>query len=607
MGKYDMDEILVTTDADYKDARPIDTVNRIKAILNEFGVDTVEDWAESNVPNCYSLRVNIAGTKVGTNGKGVTKEFALASGYGEFMERLQMGNIWRNKMSFDKGVSAADAQSQPVKKKELLERNPKWYELFSQSLLSVTGISMTPWQLLDQFPDQDGILDGIPYYCVTKDSVEHLPLDLVKAVYGSNGGAAGNTMEEAIVQAISEIVERNHELRVIRDEIPVPEIPENVLQSCPIAYKTIQYLRDNGFRVQVKDCSLGTKFPVVCVSIIETATGKYHTHFGAHPNFEIAVQRTLTETFQGRTLKNVGRLEDFCYTDEDLRNFRRFITEFVLGCSEKKPQFFIRKDNSPYQPCPGFSGSNNQECLRECIAYFREIGYDVLIRDSSCLGFPACQVIIPGYSEIIPHRFSLKFHNYRYRTGATRALRNPTTASSQDLISLMMHKLESNKNRVYGMEGFLAEAGIPALAPTELTVYLMNAAMGYTYYALGKQKEALSAITKMLSACQPEESGYLVCLKRYISMQQTGYAPEDIKKTLEYFHAGETVEKLYSFLDHGTNPFHDLVLRCDMNCGPDCRLYGYCKKPETDRIALMIVEASKKIDQSALAQMFDDV
>lgn len=602
-----MDDILVTTDAEFKDARPIDTVKRIKQILAKYGVETVENWGQSDVPNCYSLRVNIAGTKIGTNGKGVTRDFALASGYGEFMERLQMGNIWRNKLSFEKGVSAADAHSQPVKMDTLLDRNAKWYERFSDRLFSFTGIRMSPRQILEQFADQNGIVEGIEYYCVTTDSMEHLPLEIVKSVYASNGGAAGNTLEEAIVQAISEVVERNHEMRVIREDIQVPEIPEDVLQTYPIAYQIIQYLRDNGFRVVVKDCSLGTKFPVVCVCLVEVATGKYHTHFGAHPNFEIALQRTLTETFQGRNLKNVAKYEGLCYTDEDSQNFRRFIKELTMGCAEKKPQFFINKAEGPYQPCPGFSGANNRECLAECIDYFADMGYDVLVRDYSSLGFPTCQVIIPGYSDAISHRFSLKYNDYRYRSGATKALRNPTAASVSDLVSLMMDKMESGKNKEYDAEGFLNESEIPGSARPDLTRFLMNAALGYTYYAMGKPKEAVGYIGKMLAVCESQDVGYLVCLKRYLSMQQSGFTADDIKDTLNYFHSEETVRKLYSFVDKGMNPFHDLVLQCDMNCGPHCRLFPHCKRTYTDQIALMIVEEAKKVDQSALTALFSSL
>ena len=399
-------------------------------------------------------------------------------------------------------------------------------------------------------------------------------------------------------------MERNHEMRVIREDIPVPEIPEDVLQKYPIAYQIIQYLRSNGLRVVVKDCSLGTKFPVVCVCLVETATGKYHTHFGAHPNFEIALQRTLTETFQGRNLKNVAKYVGLCYTDEETQNFRRFIKELTMGCAEKKPQFFIQKAEGAYQPCPGFSGSNNRECLDECIDYFREMGYDVLIRDYSCLGFPTCQVIIPGYSDAICHRFSLKYNDYRYRSGATRALRNPAAASMQDLISLMMDKLENNKNKENETDGFLNEADMPGSARPDLTRYLMNAALGYTCYAMGKHSEAIGYVGKMLAVCDSGDTGYLVCLKRYLSMKASGFAPEEIEETLYYFHEEETVRKLYDFVNNGKNPFQDLVRQCDMNCGPHCRLYPHCKRPYTDKIALMIVEEAKKVDQSALVALF---
>lgn len=593
-----MAEILVTADAEFKDARPIETVDRIKGILKKYGIETVEQWGQSNVPNCYSLRVTIAGTKIGTNGKGVNKEFALASGYGEFMERLQMGNIWKNKLSFEKG-SAADAHCQLVERDALLERNAKWYGIFCERLFAFTGIKMTPFELLNQFTDKNGMVEAVPYYCVTTGTFEHLPLEIVKSVYASNGGAAGNTLEEAIVQAISEIVERNHEMRVIDENIPVPEIPEDVLRRYPIAYQIILYLRVNGFRVVVKDCSLGTKFPVVCVCLVDTSTGKYHTHFGAHPNFEIALQRTLTETFQGRNLKNVATFSGLCYTEEDAHNYNRLIKEFTMGCTERKPQFFTDEAQEDYRPCPGFSGGNNRECLDECIEYFRDMGYDVLIRDNSCLGFPTCQVIIPGYSDVIAHRFSVKYGDYLYRAGANKTMRNPTAASAQDLYNFMVNMTKNADGDGSGGNGNGAAAGYN---PSK---FLMNAVQGYTYYAFGKRKEAIGFVAKMLTCCESKDVGYLICLRRYLSMELSGYTPEQIRKTLNYFHTEETVQKLYSFVDQGKNPFHDMVLQCDMNCGPHCRKYPGCNWMQIDRIAMMIMEEAKKMDQSAVVALFE--
>lgn len=593
-------EQLQTIDAVYKDARPMDTVERIKGILDEYGIRTVVTWGESNVPNCYSLRVNIEGTRVGTNGKGVTKEFALASGYGEFMERLQQGLIWRNKVQTEGNVSSSDAQSQPVSAEMLLERNPGWYAAYCQKLRRLTGISLTEKQIMAQYADGEGNVRATPFYCVTSGTTEYVPAELIKGVYGTNGGAAGNTLEEAIVQAISEIVERSHKLRVIFEGISVPEIPETVLQTCPIAYEIIGYLRNNGYRVIIKDCSLGTKFPVVCVCLVNTKTGKYHTHFGAHPNFEVALQRTLTETFQGRNIKHITRHEGFYYPTDNTFELRYLMTELVKGTSEKPPQFFFGRSEQPYSHAAGFSGRNNSECLRECINFFKEQGYDVLVRDSSCLGFPTCQVIVPGYSEALPHRLSSKYNDMRYHNYAKKTLRNPVTAGPEDMLGLMMYIMERNKYSISGMDSFLAESGIPAcLTPAE-EVRLMNLSLAYVSYSQGKKKDAVTYIGKALLTEDLEEEEYLICLKRYLSLQLNGYGPENIKDTLTFLHKPETVGRLYEHLDKRENPLNELVLRCDMQCRSDCRLYGLCKQKQADELVQLIINKSREVDQSKL-------
>lgn len=594
-----MIDTITTADAEYKDARPIDTVARIKGILHSCGIQTEEIWFESDVPHCYSLRINIAGTAIGSNGKGINRDFALASGYGELIERLQLGHIWRNKVHIEGGVSSADAQSVPVSPDMLLERNPRWYAAFSEKLQQLTGISMNGQQIISQYRESDGNVQATPYYCVTSGTTEYLPTRLIKAVYGTNGGAAGNTMEEAMVQSLSEIVERHHKLRVIFENIPVPEIPEDVLQSCPVAYEIIQFLRSSGYRVIIKDCSLGTKFPVVCVCLINTANGKYHTHFGAHPNFEIALQRTLTETFQGRNIKHITKHENFCYKTDDVFALRYLMTELVKGTSEKPPQFFFRQSEEPYRPTAGFQGANNRECLSECIAFFREQGYDVLVRDCSCLGFPTCQILIPGYSEALPHRLSVKYNDARYSAYANRTLQNPSAAKMEDLLGLMMHIVESNKHRNTGMENFLTEAGIPAVLPRQEQTFLMNVSLAHVSYTLGKYKDVINYLTSLICAGGNHQE-YLICLKRYLSLLLNRYTPAEIRATLDYLHNPQTVAQLYDCLNNRKNPLDALVLHCDMQCRPDCRLFDRCQKKRTDELVQLIVDRSKEVDQSAL-------
>ena len=73
-----------------KECKPEETVKKIKKILKKFEINVVEKEIININNSFYSTRVELKEIKeIGTNGKGVTKEYALASAYAEFMERLQ--------------------------------------------------------------------------------------------------------------------------------------------------------------------------------------------------------------------------------------------------------------------------------------------------------------------------------------------------------------------------------------------------------------------------------------------------------------------------------------------------------------------------------------
>lgn len=88
----------------YKALPPEITVTKIRSILQKIGIFVREDiYTASN--NLFTARISIANDSlknlnIGTNGKGTSYLYALASGYAEFMERLQ------NKILF-KGIKSA--------------------------------------------------------------------------------------------------------------------------------------------------------------------------------------------------------------------------------------------------------------------------------------------------------------------------------------------------------------------------------------------------------------------------------------------------------------------------------------------------------------------
>ena len=532
-------------DSDFKDESPSKTVENIKSILASVDIETEESWFETNVPYCYALRVTVKGTTFGVNGKGLTKAFALASGYGELMERLQLGYIGSRNVQKDGHYSVNDGQTVIVGSTALLQNTPDLYARLSAQLQNYTGISMSPNEILKQYCDEHGNVATTPFFSLCTDKQVLFPNNLRKAVYTTNGCAAGNTTEEALVQAISEIVERHHHMKIVEGEITLPDIPDNILQKYAVAYDIIMYLRSQGYRVLVKDASLGTKFPVVCVCYIEENSGKYHTHFGAYPIFEIALERALTETFQGRDINTFASFDNFFFRKDDKYNIASVTNELTKGTWERTTSFFVGNPKYPFNEYVGFSGKDNKEILSECIEMFTAAGYDILVRDGSCLGFPTYQVIIPGYSELFIYRLNKKLNDTIYSSYAVKSLRNPPSAKIEDMLGFAMHMNHMSQlpANIVNAHGFLANARLSAQMDSKEERCLMAASMAYIWYALNRNKDVLKCIENMFPTKDQASTEYLICLKRYLTLKSNQYTEEHIHEILKVFHKPETMEK----------------------------------------------------------------
>ena len=586
-----------SVDARFKDCSPTATVERIIELLASYGIETEETWHETSVPYCHAMSVRVKGTLFSTNGKGLTKEFARASGYGELMERLQIGSIGKGGWQKDGMQTAALDGRGSVPLSELL-KHEDWYDKMGQNLALYTGISMTGRQILAQHADSHGNIPATTFYCLTNDSKVYFPAEIRGKVYTTNGCAAGNTAEETLVQGLSEIVERHHMMRIIDGGYALPEIPEEVLQQYDTAYSIIQYVRSQGYKVVVKDCSLGQKFPVVSVYIIDEATGRYHTHFGAYPKFEIALERSLTESFQGHSIGDIARFEDILHKKPGEFSFASVSNELVLGTHIKTLSFFIGEPAFPFNPEVGFTGENNKDILRQCVQYFKDMGFDILVRDNSCLGFHTYQIIIPGYSETFVHRLATKLNEYRYAGQAMKALRNPSAAPLPDQLALLMHieQMQKFTSTIRGVKGFQAGARLAIPMTPRQDSFYMAATLAYIYYGMGRYAQAIPSISNMIASSDRETADFLICLKRYLDMKVHGHSPEETRELLNFLHKGETVEKLYSILASGKNPIEPYTLHCDgVSCG-SCPLSVICFQPRVLELTNLIRRKQAELD-----------
>lgn len=592
-----MEQIVDTV---FKDDSPVATVEKILGILRQHGIEPVERWGETCVPYCFYLSVKIDGTNFSVNGKGLTKEFARASGYGELMERLQLGLAKAPAMQKDGTYSFDTDRFPPVPASELISEHGEIFEAIARR--SNTPINAEA--MVRQFADASDQVPCVSCYDLTTGRTVPFPNDIRLKIYGSNGSAAGNTYEEAIVQALSEIVERHNQYRTLQQQLTLPDVPEERLRQCSIAYRIISHLREQNFKVLIKDCSLGEKFPVICAVVIDRATGKYHAHFGAYPIFEIALERALTESFQGHSIRTIAEFDDFLYSESEVRSLSAVSNEFTRGSWKKSVEFFYGMPQFPYRDNLGFSGGNNQSLLRECVEYFKEKGLRILVYNAATLGFPTCQVLVPGYSELFTDRLCLAKNPYRYFYAANRALRCPSEASLADKMGLLMH-LDQMKQHASGIskaKGFANTANLSVTLTPEEDSFLMNASLGYILYDLGRKNEALRHIDAMLSTCQEQSIGYLTALKRYLRLSLQGQDPRQIREILHIFHDSSLVEELCRLMEDEKNPLERFTLHCRLDCTDHCPLRSKCCHQTLQHLCQMISQKQKELDYTAFCQ-----
>lgn len=593
-------------DCVYKDSSPEQTVARIQSILASQGIQTSEIWQESDVPHCHAMSVCIDGTTLRSNGKGITKELAQASGYGELMERLQMG-ITGSAESQKAALQPEVSTHKQMSADELWQANSGWYEALSQKFAACTGQTISPLEILHRFADKDGMV-AVREYVTAQGKTAYFPAQIIQRIYCTNGCAAGNTAEEALVQSISEIIERHHQLRIVHEDLSPPNIPDEALRTSENAWATICFLRENGFRVQVKDCSLGTPFPVICVCLVDQNSGAYHTHFGAFPVFEIALERALTESFQGRTLKNVAQTQLFSKKNPGQHNLAVIGNEVFFGSCEKTHKFFCGEPDYIYNSAMGFSGKNNRELLRQCLDYLQGKGYDVLIQDHSALGFPTYQVLIPGISEVMIHRLHPGLDDTRYTLPAATALRNPAGASITDGMGLLMHLQQTDQfsAKVRNARDFSFCSRLPLKLDRNESEMLMIATLCYFQYTLGRCKEVLQGISKLLTLPCLQQPGKLLCLRRYLMLTEQNYDKQTIDALLSDFHP-EDFQWLKSSIAEKRNPFAEFVLHCDLiNC-QQCKYQSRCCYRANRALASLISTKTSQLDCTALIHFLQDL
>ncbi len=384
------------------------TIANMSAFLADLGIKIeIASW-RNLVPNVWSLHIRDAHSSMCfTNGKGSSKESALASALGEYIERLSCNHFYTHQF-WGEEIANAPFVHYP---------NERWFKPGRKDAL--------PKEILDDhcraIYNPDGELRGshlidtnsgnaqrgicsLPFTRQSDGEVVYFPANLIDNLYLSNGMSAGNTLAEAQVQCLSEIFERAVKREILEGEITLPDVPQEVLAKYPGIVAGIQGLEAQGFPVLVKDASLGGQFPVMCVTLMNPRTGGVFASFGAHPSLEVAVERSLTELLQGRSFEGLNDLPRPTFESQAVTEPNNFVEHFIDSSGVVSWRFFSAKADYDFVEWD-FSGQGENSNADEAATLFgilEELGKEAYMAVYDQLGATACRILVPGYSEIYP-------------------------------------------------------------------------------------------------------------------------------------------------------------------------------------------------------------
>ena len=472
------------------------TISNMTGILADLGMKIeISSW-RNIVPNVWSLHIRDAASPMCfTNGKGATKESALCSALGEFIERLNC-NFFYNDQFFGLDIANSEFVHYP---------NEKWFALTDDDAL--------PAGLLDDYclaiynPDDElcgsHLIDtnsgniergicSIPYKRRSDGETVYFPSNLIENLFLSNGMSAGNNLQEAEVQCLSEIFERAVKRQIIEQEIVLPDVPQAVLEKYPSILAGIKGLEEQGFPVVVKDASLGGQFPVMCVTLMNPKTGGVFASFGAHPSFEVALERSLTELLQGRSFEGLNDVPKPTFNSMAVSEPENFVEHFIDSTGVISWRFFSSKYD--FEFCEwDFSGTNEEEA-KGLFGILETLGKEVYVAEFDQLGASACRILVPDYSEVYPVE-DLIWDNTNKALDYREDILNLHSLSDDELVDLVNRFEESQLDNYTDIRTLIGIVFDENTVWGQLTIIELKILI---YLALGAHEEAMELVGDFL-------------------------------------------------------------------------------------------------------------
>jgi len=364
---YDQDKLLT----------PEETIQRVRQRLARLDLDLLTetmriDSGRLDIPVYISLLGADAKRVVPTQkqmGKGATPVQSEASALMELVERFSFFSfVAEGPMIFGR---ARELQGRALD-----------FSYLSRSLFDSTPEVAAAAEIYQDWP-----LAFAPATNLTTGAPVYLPFHWFYLIEEYNGPAAGNCHEEAVLQALCEVVERHVGSVISHERRPTPALdPDSATD--PAARELVQKFRSNGIELYLRDFSLDTGIPTVGALAYDPATFPHSSEIvfaaGTTTDPEKSLIRALTEVAQ--------LAGDF----HRRTSYRPTLPKYQT--LEEAAYLMAPGPLKPLDSLPNLSHPNLKEEIGHCLAALSRLNLEVLVVDVTHPGvkIPAVYVLIPG-------------------------------------------------------------------------------------------------------------------------------------------------------------------------------------------------------------------
>jgi bacteriocin biosynthesis cyclodehydratase domain-containing protein len=217
-----------------------------------------------------------------------------------------------------------------------------------------------------------------------------------------NGVAAGNCLEEAILQGLLELVERDAIAvwwynRIRRPQIALESFHDAYFNALEADYARL------GWKVWVLDLTHDLRIPV-CAALAHQSVGdRFAIGFGAHLEPRLAVQRALTELNQLFDPSGTGRAP---WAAEGLKDRAYLFPTADLPATR-------------FDELPCVASSDLRADIEQCQRRVEEVGLELIVVDKTRpeIGLNVVQAIVPGLRPLWPRFAPGRLYDVPYELG----------------------------------------------------------------------------------------------------------------------------------------------------------------------------------------------